>query len=127
MSLYPTTVIDGTTLALDPNRILPGNLIVSPVDMTVTQMLQITLQQMANTQDFSLRTWVSLYPDGIAFAPGNIPILKWANVPIVIYVPSQIIPEDTIGILVQPGKYFLNILNLTNEHNVFGYSQTVLA
>lgn len=121
MSLYPTTVIDPATLALEPNIIQPGNLIVAPIDMTEAQMVQIDLQQMSNTQYFSLRAWLSLYQNGIAYPPGNYSVLNWAGAPIVIYVPGQTPPDYTFAIEVPPGMYFLNILNLTNEHNIFSF------
>lgn len=127
MALYPTTVIDNATLAQEPNFINPSSLIVTPIDMTTAQMVQIDVQQMSNTQYFSLRAWVSQFQNGIAFAPGNYPVLTWAGALIVIYVPGQTPSANTFAIQVPVGTYWFNILNLTNEHNVFSFLITTLA
>ena len=117
MSLYPTTVLDATTAASGNNLIPSGTLLVIPIDMTVTQMTQIGLAQLSLTQDYSLRTWVSVYPDGMPIG-GIFPILRFASLPFTIYIAGQTPPQNTgYGVLVTPGSYYLNILNLTNEAN----------
>lgn len=127
MSLYPTTVLDATTAASGNNLIPSGTLLVIPIDMTVTQMTQIGLAQLSLTQDYSLRTWVSVYPDGMPIG-GIFPILRFASLPFTIYIAGQTPPQNTgYGVLVTPGSYYLNILNLTNEANVLRFSQIDLA
>ena len=127
MDLYPTTVLDAATAASDNNTIPSGNLIVIPIDMTVTQMTQITLRQISLTQDYSLRMWLSVYPHGMTVEPGMFPVLRFGGVPFVIYVAPQTPPSDTYPIFVLPGVYMMNILNLNNETNMFTFSQTILA
>ena len=132
MSLYPTTVLDAVTAALNPNPIQPGNLIVIPIDMTSTLMTSIDLQQMSNTQDYSMRAWLSVYESGIALPSdanpaGIYPVIKFSQYNIIVYREGQTPPESTFPILVPAGEYFLNILNLTNELNYFGFTKTDLA
>lgn len=126
MSLYPTTIIDPDA-ALGNNAIASGTLICIPIDMTSSQMVQIVLSQLSLTQDYSLRTWVSVYPDGNAIAPGLFPILRNGGLPFIVYVPGQTPPSNTYAIRVTPGSYYLNILNLTNEANVFSFNLIELA
>ena len=126
MSLYPTTILDAESAGLRPNPIPSGSLIVIPIDMTTVAMTQVMLVQVSYTQDYSLRTWLSLHPDGLAIA-GVIPILKTAGIPLVIHIADQILPPDVNAIAVEPGQYMLNVLNLTNEANVFSFSKTDLA
>ena len=127
MSLYPTIVLDAATAALDNNFIPPGTLVVIPIDMTVPQMTQISMAQLSLTQDYSLRTWVSVYPGGRVI-DALFPILRTVGLPFIIYVAGQTPPANaTYTILVTPGNYYLNILNLTNEANVFAFSQTDLS
>jgi hypothetical protein len=124
MGLYPTTILDAVTAASGYNCIYAGTLVAIPIDMAATQMSEITLAQMSHTQDYSLRAWLSEYVGGVAIPPGFIPVLKTASVPIVIYTASQTPPANTIGIPVVSDCYILNILNLTNENNVFAFSKT---
>ena len=127
MSLYPTTFLDATTAAADNNLMPPGTLTVIPINMTVTQMTQINLAQLSLTQDYSMRMWVSVYPDGIPIG-GMYPILRFAGLPFTIYIAGQTPPQNTgYAINVTPGRYYLNILNLTNEANVLRFSQIDLA
>jgi hypothetical protein len=137
MSLYPITTLDATTAGLNPNGIMPGTLIVIPIDMTTVQMTSFDLQHLSNTQDYSLRAWLSKYPDGVpipssidgvaTIAAGIYAIIKFSKLPMVIYIAGQTPPIDSFDILVSPGLYNLNILNLTNEVNVFGFIKTDLA
>ena len=109
------------------NTLMPsGALIVIPIDMLGVQMTQISMAQLALTQDYSLRTWVSLDPDGLAIER-YFPILRTGGVPFVIYIAGFTPPANTSPILVTPGSYFLNILNLTNEQNVLAFNQIDLA
>ncbi len=133
MTLYPITILDAVDAVLEPNPILSGTETIIPIDMTTTLMTELTVFQMSNTQDFSLRAWLSKYQNGIAlpsigFATGgNYPIRRFGGVPIIIYVAGQSPPANTFPIEVTPGQYYLNILNLTNEQNIFGFTKTDLA
>lgn len=127
MSLYPITVATADTLSLNPNLINSGSLTSVPIDMTANQMIQFTLQQASNTQDFGLRGWVSEWEDGIAISDIFYPLLRFAGSPVVVHVAAQTPPAETVSILVPPGYYFINILNLTNSAAFFSFSQTILA
>lgn len=128
VSLYPTTVLEASVAAEEPNVILAGTLTVIPLDMTVSQMVQLNLWQMSIwTEDFSLRAWISVFENGIPYPPGPTPIIRYGGAPIVVYVESQTPPEHSIAVPVPPGVYFLNILNLTNSTNIYGFAETVLA
>ena len=132
MSLYPIVILTPSEASIAPNLIMPGNLIVIPLDMTTIQMTSIDLQQVSNTQDYSMRAWLSVYQNGAPLpssdgVSGIFPIIKFSLFPIIIYIESQTPPANSFPILVTPGLYNLNILNLTNERNVFNFSQTNLA
>lgn len=126
MNLYPITILDAATAGSANNLMPSGTMLVIPIDMNDIQMTQISMAQLSLTQDYSLRTWVSLYPASIPI-DGLYPILRAASVPFIIYVAGQTPPANTKPILVTPGRYFLNILNLTNEQNVLAFSMVDLA
>ena len=127
MSLYKIVNLTPEEAADGPNFIQPGNLITIQIDLTIISMTSIDLSQMSQTQDYSLRAWVSKYPSGIFFPPGHYAVKKFGWSPIVIYKSPQTPPDDSFSIMVEDGKYYLNILNLTNETNVFGFMKTDLA
>lgn len=132
MGLYPITFLDAITAALAPNSIPSATLVAIPIDMTTVQMTQITVAQLSFTQNYSLRAWLSIDPAGIPLKPNTppdfFPVLGvLVGLPIVIYTAPQTPPVNTIDIVVAAGNYIFNILNLTNELNVFGFSKTDLA
>jgi hypothetical protein len=126
MSLYLINLSDADTLSVDSNIIAAGTLICCPIDMQTVEMSQITLYQESDTQSFSLRAWISRFQGGIAI-PGNYAVPKWGGVPILVHTPSQTPPDDVFPVLVEPGLYFLNIFNLTNETNIFRFEKIDLA
>lgn len=130
MPIYPITITDTDTLSVDPNLLLPGNMTCVPIDMTTVRMTQITMQQLSNTQDYSLRAWVSLYREGVALGDDSkktYTIMRNILLPIIIYTAGQVPPVESFSVLVEPNYYFLNILNLTNEANYFSFVKTDLA
>lgn len=132
MALYPITTLTPATASVEPNLLPSGTLFVIPIDMTTVNMTQLTLNQMSNTQDYSMRAWVSQFPDGIplpsSVGTGIYPVMKWDGLPIVVYLSGQTPPENTYSIEVpSSGIYNLNVLNLTNMANYFGFSKTDLA
>lgn len=132
MGLYSTTMLAATAAVAAPNPIPSSTLVAIPIDMTTVQMTQITVAQLSFTQNYSLRAWVSTYPGGIPLNPDTPPdffpvLANMVGLPIVIYTPSHTPPANTLDILVEAGSYVFNILNLTNEANVFGFSKTDLA
>lgn len=133
MSLYPTIFLTVAEASPEPNFMPSGTLVVIPIDMTVNQMVEISVNQMSNTQDYSMRGSLSVYPGGDPIPSssfegiGTFAVMKYGAYPLAVYVPGQIPPENTFPIQVSPGVYNLNILNLTNEKNIFGFALTVLA
>lgn len=127
MSLFPITELDANTAAQGNNLLPAGTLIVIPIDMTSVRMTQITVAQVSATQDYSMRTWLSEFPDGVAIAPGPFPVLRTSGLPFVVYITGQTPPDGCYAMLVTPGTYILNIVNLTNEANLFSFSKTDLA
>ena len=107
--------------------IAPGAWMGWPVDLTNVNMIQITLAQLSQTQDYSLRAWVSVYEQGVPLPPGATPVMRISGFPFIVYTASQIPPAASIAVLVAPGVYVLNVFNLTNEQNILGYSMLTLA
>lgn len=130
MSIYPISITDAATLSTEPNRISPGNMTCVPIDMTTVRMTKILLQQASNTQDYSLRAWLSLYQEGVALADNSIKtytIMRNVLLPIIIYTAGQTPDAESFSVLVVPNYYFLNILNLTNEVNYFSFIKMDIA
>lgn len=126
---YPIYTISPESASASANALPSGCVAVIPIDMTVTRMTSILLAQLTLTQDFSLRTWVSIFQNGIPVnpQPNTYPVLKVNGFALVLYVPPETPPSGTIPIPVSSGKYYLNVLNLTNEANLFSFSKTDLA
>lgn len=122
MPLYPVIDLDPMVATSDFNLIPSGSLVTIVIDMIATTLSVLTLIQVSLTQDFSLRGWISSAPDGIPIGH-YMPILRVGGWPIVVYVPPETPPEDCIPIAVESRRYYLNILNLTNEANVFKFSK----
>jgi len=131
MALYPTITIDPVLAASEYFNNLPsGTLALIPLDMRTVMMTEITIAQASLTQDYSLRGWVSAYPDGmsVVLPPANVfAIMRTGGVPIVVHTASQTPPDDCIAVVIASGQYYLNVLNLTNAANVFAFTKTDLA
>jgi hypothetical protein len=97
-----------------------------PIDLSDGGMIVVTLVQVSETQDYSLRAWVSQYANGVPLAPGYTPVYRGFGWPLTIYTAPQTPPPNTIAIAVTPGVYVLNVLNLTNELNVVAYNAITL-
>ena len=130
MTLYPITNLSPLVAAIGGNLLPSGSLITIPIDMTIAQMTQIIVGQISQTEDFGMRGWISLYPDGISLISGLssvFPLMRMSPQPLVIYIQGQIPPVGAIEALVKPGQYYLNILNLTNTQSMFAFALTTLA
>ncbi len=135
-SIYPITVLDSSVAILDPNLILSGNLIIIPIDMRISHMIQIGVFQMSNNQDFSLRGWISNLPNGQPLYSttgyylnrGDFPITKYGALPVILFNPGQTPPiAQSFSVEIPSGVYYINIQNLANEANIFGFTLTELA
>jgi hypothetical protein len=93
------------------------------LDLTTLVRAQITLTQLSYTQDFSVRAWISVYPNGIAVPPGPWPVLRTGGLPILVYTDAQMPMADIVPVPLAPAQYTLNLRNLTNEDNLVGYSR----
>jgi hypothetical protein len=121
--LYPSITLDPLIANLHNNVVPSGTLVVLPIDMTSVQMTQIKMLQISFTQDFSLRAWLSVYPGGTPLPPGYFPLLRTSGVPFVVYCAGQTPSPPDLASLVEPGRYMLNVLNLTNVENEFSFNK----
>lgn len=126
MSLYYCTttepMFEGTL------SVGPGSCIVIPIELAPKTCLDIICSQspindIANTEDFSLRVWISnanggnpicSYPSYLAsLIPNRYPSAKFFSLYDVVKPPSN----KLYPIGANPGSYFFNILNLINSQN----------
>jgi hypothetical protein len=130
MTLYPTITLDPLTTVIGGNIVPAGSLVIMPIDMSAVLMRQIIVGQISQTEDFGMRGWVSLYPNGISLITGLnavFPLMRMSPQPLVVYVQGQSPPLGSIQALVTPGLYYLNILNLTNTQSMFALAMATLA
>lgn len=128
MNLYPIIWFSPAVAVLGPNLLPPGTLGVIPIDMKDGVMKQLTAAHVSLTQDFSLRSWISLYIDGISLMPnpGHFPLLRGNGLPIVLYHRfPPIFPCIPVRVT-KPAIYYFNILNLTNEGNQFTFAMQIV-
>lgn len=128
--LYPYYLLDPVTAAINPNMLASGTVVLLPIDMTTILMTQIIVTQVSLTQDFGMRCWLSVYPLGVSLIaplPDVFALSRMTPRPLIIFVNDQVPPPNSILANVQPGLYYLNILNLTNHHSAFSFTQTNLA
>lgn len=107
----------------------PGQLAALPFEITTGSSLNIiTVHTMLNSQDYSLRAWVSREPGGgeIAISPFN--VTHWspnrAVGEIVNVRESTAEQQSTTEIVLPSGQYFLCVLNLGNSPNSFSAALT---
>lgn len=124
--LYQTTVI--TELAEDRRYGVPGStVLVFPFTIDAEQSKRIILFHTDITQqDHSLRSWVSREVAGteILMYPLELSIWHPNRVPhhvVTVYDKDMDEPEGVALLPVEPGEYFLHVLNLTNRQNSFAY------
>lgn len=123
MALYPYTTIQPVEAALAATVIPSGCMVVIPLDMTLLQIMQITLRQVSQTEDFCLRAWVSLRPGGLSIGSFiTMPISVFTPAPLLVYVGERDLPLDCYAVQVVPGKFCLNIQNLINQAAAVTYS-----
>lgn len=129
--LYPLTV------APDPVRpnqyVIPnGNLYAFPFTVAEGEAVNVVVAHTGiGKQDHSLRVWVSAEPGHNPVVDRPIHVVNWypnrdAREYVTVY-DSALAPPTVPGPLaVQPGTYFVNVLNLTNSENSFAFELTDL-
>ena len=132
--LYPVTNIDISVIP-ETNFILAGNL--TTISLTIAPLTgqMISMMQVAPTQDFSMRVWISPQQDG-QFTPLNASfwyLNRYLNSTFLFYdlngtPPTTIAPTGYNLILVPvfPANYYLNVLNLVNAQNIFSFAANVV-
>jgi len=123
MGVYQQVPITGNGMQMLPS----GALAISPFTVANGQYVKMVAIQTAPTQDFSMRAWISRLPEGPSEGTNHYtrhwPINRIAEI-VVIYDRNLPVP-DIVGrlIAVDPGDYYVNILNLVNEENSFSFAQ----
>lgn len=95
-------------------------------ELNLTDSIEITVLQMGADQDFSLRCHISKEPGGTSVDLST-PIVSWwsarrvENFKHVLWTSSEpatgLIPLHKVQL--EPGTYYLNVLNMSNELNEF--------
>ena len=127
--LYPTT-----TIALENiqglNLLNSSSLLLVPIIISSGIGITLSMEQVAPTQDYSMRSWISLLGDG-NFYPTNTSFWYLPRIIsqlVLVYDFNFPVPVGNyLTIPVPPGNYLLNILNLVNAQNYFGFTSTILA
>lgn len=127
MALYPTVYVSLEDIQ-GMTELLSSNLMVVPLVINPQQGQMLALAQLSPTQDYSLRFWLSMKPNGI-FVPTNASFYHMNRTAdrLYLYYDMNSTPPSApniLGIPVPTGSYKLNILNLVNAENVFSFSST---
>lgn len=124
--LYPTRLITETTP--NHNYKIPNNsLYAFALTIGDDEAKNIVLMHTAlDRQDFSIRAWVSRDVAGseVVFIPHSVSFWHPNRSPheiITIFDKNMTVPDVSAPLGLEPGDYFLNILNLSNAENSFSY------
>ena len=125
--LYPIAILDLPTMQ-GMNAVNPGSAVATTFTLQPGSGWSMAMMQLAPTQDYSLRAWISALPGG-QFLPTRMSYwhLNRKNAPVVVVYDLAITPdslETGYAVPLLPGVYVLNILNLVNSENVFSFSAT---
>lgn len=118
MSLYDIVEFGIGSEAM--TAIPPGALAIAPITVKPGQAFVCAMMHTGQTQDFSMRVWLSDEQDGI---PVGIPANYWP----MMRVAEMLSVSDTSSsyaatgraIVVPSGTYYLHVLNLCNSENIF--------
>lgn len=125
MPLYPTTILDYEA-ALGYVPVDDRSLVVIPITVAATSVNNFALTHVAPVQDWSLQAWISAKPFSMS-VEGCGPAAYWElqriSPQILCLYTSDVIPlAGSHSVCVLPGTYFLNVLNLVNEPNLFQFA-----
>lgn len=122
--LYPLTTLD--SVPIGPVPIQGGSAFCVPFTLQAMQRLDIEAVQATDDtkQDFSLRAWVSIAPLGPPDDRLPIVVRTWSpnrarGANTICYYDRNTVPDSPLASPSDPGRYFLNILNMTNSANQF--------
>lgn len=125
MSLYPIRIIARDDAVGQPlHEITNGGLAAVPLSIAADQAIKVTVLHAAPTQDHSLRCFLSDRPGGNAVGTAPVSAIYWhanrvPNEPVIVATEGAAPDDGTPVIVVPPGDYYLNVLNLVNTANVF--------
>lgn len=126
--LYPLT-LDPPPSSDHSHVVAPGCLLAFTLDLAPGTALDIVATHLARTQDHSLRLWVSRAPGGesVAHDPPSVAFWHPNRTPTeIVRLQDETLPRAVpASLLVPPGRYWLNALNLINSVNHFRLTLTV--
>ncbi len=131
MMLYPTTIVNDLAAIEGMSAVASSSSIVCPITIAAQTGILLSMVQLAPTQDYSLRAWVSYQPGG-QFLPtisSYWHLNRHNDQMIFVYDMNSPIPNTLCNVHAIPlpaGNYTLNILNLVNAENVFSFSSTAI-
>ena len=105
-------------------QIASGSLAVIGLTVDPGSAQTISMAQLANSQDFSLRAWISIKKDGQPIDSGVWAswVLSKRSDAFVLHDAAIAPPDGMRSVPVEPGSYWLNILNLVNSNNMFAFA-----
>ena len=121
--LYDIFTIQPTATGM---QLLPANQLgLFNIRLSPGQAYMISMMHIAQTEDFSIRSWFSKQPAGISIVSGTnqvMPLIRQPSV-CILYDPSTpiTVPNTVLAIQAEPGNYVLNFLNLANVENIFSF------
>ncbi len=126
--MYPYTVID----EVSPNNIYTvdsGSMLAFPITLGEEGVFEITPQHVAmGIQDHSLRLWVSREIGGPTLGRGPTERIHPNRTPketLKVYDAALDAP-DGLALALEPGDYYVNVLNLVNSRNALSFLLTDL-
>lgn len=126
MPLYPTTLLDYEA-ALGYVPVDDRSLVVIPITVPATSATSFVLTHTAPVQDWSLQAWVSASPFSrsveTAYPAAYWELQRMSPQPLCLYTADAVPLANSHAIMLDPGTYFLNVLNLINEPNLFQFAR----
>lgn len=121
--LYPVETVLWSSALEHISTALSGCLTVIPFNFT--DKMEIVVTQTGFTQDYSLRVWVSDQRNGLPIGRDWI-ANKMPDQKRVLYS-AAMLPPTGVGILLEDGNYYINILNQTAASTTFSLMATTLS
>jgi hypothetical protein len=123
MAIYDTLVFGTTATGM---QLLPaGKLGIYNLTVQPLSALMISMMQIAQTEDFSIRGWFSKEVGGVSIVSGRNQVFPLPRMPLIyiLYDPAMtlIIPDGAASTPVAPGNYIMNLLNLANAENILSF------
>jgi len=122
--LYPVETVLWSTALAHMSTALSGCLTVIP--FSFAEKVEIIVTQTGFTQDYSLRVWVSDQRNGMPIGRDWI-ANKVPDQRRVLYSAGMVPPTSGVGIMLEDGDYYINILNQTAASTTFSLMATGLS